>query len=62
MVVKRRRFKQTTSLEDRLAQFADDMRKQAESEPSGDEKDKLLKKVRSAEEAANLHRQLFEPH
>ncbi|MCP3395377.1 hypothetical protein NLM27_42410 [Bradyrhizobium sp. CCGB12] len=62
MGLKRRRFKQATSLEDRLAQFTDDIRKQAEAMPSGGEKDKLLKKVRSAEEAISLERQLRESH
>lgn len=58
MLLKRKRFKQTETLQDRIAQFADRMRRKADTEPEGAEKDELLKKVRNAEHAVSLERQL----
>ncbi|MBP0115307.1 MULTISPECIES: hypothetical protein [Bradyrhizobium] len=62
MGLKRRRIKHTTSLEDRLAQFAEHMRKRADDKPIGAEKNELLKKVRNAEQALDIERQLRQPH
>ena len=41
---RRRHFKQTSSLKDRLASFAQDIRKKAAELRPGPEQDKLLKK------------------
>jgi hypothetical protein len=43
--MQRRRFKQFLSLEDRLAAWAHEVRKQAWTLPPGPERDALLKKV-----------------
>jgi hypothetical protein len=51
---RRRRFKQTLSLKDRLAAFADGARARAAALPAGAEREELLKKVRQAEMAAQL--------
>ena len=50
----RRRFKQTTSFKDRLADWAKIVRKQAEKLPPGHERDALLKKASQADVAAHL--------
>lgn len=54
MINRRRRFKQTVSLKDRLEAFANDLRHQAIALPPGEEKSDLLKRVRRAETAADL--------
>lgn len=51
---KRRRFKQTTSLKDRLASFAKTTRERASLLRPGAEKDALLEKARQADAAAHL--------
>jgi len=51
---KRRRSKQQLSLQDRLAAWAQNVRKQAEELPAGPEQDALLKKARQAETASHL--------
>lgn len=51
---RRRRFKQTTSLKDRLASFAEEIRKKASQLGPGPEQDALLKKARQADTAAHL--------
>jgi len=55
---KRRRFKQTTSLQDRIAKFSEDVRKQADHAADKSTKEALLKKLRAADTAADLDRQL----
>ena len=50
----RRRFKQTESLEDRLAAFAKDARLRASRLAPGPEKDELLRKARQADTASHL--------
>ncbi|MBR0827207.1 hypothetical protein JQ596_16880 [Bradyrhizobium manausense] len=50
----RRRFKQATTLHDRLAKFAKDMRERAEVLPPGSERDELIKRARNAEAAARI--------
>ena len=49
----RRRFKQTTSLQDRLSQFLNGERAKEESMPESDRYE-LLKKVRQVKTAANI--------
>ena len=51
---KRRRFKQTETLKDRLQAFAEDVRAQAAGLPPGLEKDNLLRKARQADTASHL--------
>jgi hypothetical protein len=50
----RRRFKQITSLQDRLAEFAEGERAKAESMPDSADRYEHLKKIRQAETAANI--------
>ena len=55
MIRTRRRFKQTTSLQDRLAAFAQEVRDKAASLPPGNEKQELLTKARQADTASHLN-------
>jgi hypothetical protein len=48
----RRRFTQTTSLEERLAKEAMQLRKQAQGTPPGIDRDLLVRKARRAESAS----------
>lgn len=50
----RRRFKQTTSLKERLASFAKEAREKASELRPGPEQDALLKKARQADTASHL--------
>ncbi|GEC58434.1 hypothetical protein ABIF38_008700 [Bradyrhizobium japonicum] len=50
----RNRAKQTTSLQDRLNAFADDIFHKAARLPPGIERDQLLKRARTAEIAADI--------
>ena len=50
----RRRFTQTTSLEERLAKEATQLRKQAQGTPQGVERDLLVRKARRAETASHM--------
>jgi hypothetical protein len=52
--MQRRRFKQTTSLKDRLASFTEEVSRKALQLRPGPERDALLKKVRLADTAAHL--------
>jgi hypothetical protein len=54
MTSRRRRFKQVTTLEDRIVEWAKDVRAQAAQLPPGPERDGLLKKIRQAETAMHL--------
>ena len=49
-----RRNKQTTSLKDRLASFAEETKKKASELRPGPEQDALLKKARQADTAAHI--------
>ncbi|MHC2397556.1 hypothetical protein ACVMGC_002100 [Bradyrhizobium barranii subsp. barranii] len=49
--MERRRFKQTQSLEERLAQEAQRLREQARKLPAGAERETLLRKARQARQA-----------
>jgi hypothetical protein len=51
---RRRRLKQSTPLKDRLAEWADEVRAQAQKLPPGAERDALLKKLRRADTASHL--------
>ncbi|MCK1337523.1 hypothetical protein IVB38_16195 [Bradyrhizobium sp. 38] len=55
---KRRRFKQTTTLQERIAEFTDSVRRQADATVDRAQKEALLKKVHAAETAAALDQQL----
>ncbi len=50
----RRRFKQESSLQERLAFWANDMREKALGLQPGLERDELLKKARQAEVASHM--------
>lgn len=53
-MTERRRFKQDTSLKNRLLSFADEMRTKAFALPPGAERNDLLRKARQAETASHL--------
>jgi hypothetical protein len=50
----RRRFKQTVSLQDRIAEWAVGVREQAKEMQPGQERDELLRKLRQAESAMHM--------
>jgi hypothetical protein len=52
--MQRRRFKQFLSLEDRLAAWANEVRKQALTLPPGPERDALLKKAGQADTVSRI--------
>jgi hypothetical protein len=54
MIKRRRRFKQTVSLKDRLSAFAEDLRDEASRPPASPERDGVLKRARRADTAAHL--------
>jgi hypothetical protein len=56
MIIKRRRFKQETSLQDRIVEWAIAVRKQAAAMRPGPERDELLKKLRQAETAMRMEK------
>jgi hypothetical protein len=58
---KRRRFKQTTSLSDRLASFAKSARERAAQLTPGIERDDLLRKARQADTASDLDEWVSSP-
>jgi hypothetical protein len=49
---RRRRFKQTSSLRDRLAEWAKEIREQAAHFPPGPDREALLKRARQADTAS----------
>jgi hypothetical protein len=53
-VMKRRRFKQKASLQERLNEFARDARERASALPPGPEREELIKKARQADTALHL--------
>jgi hypothetical protein len=55
-MLKRRHFKQTESLQDRLATFAKIMRERAKAMPPGSEKLAALAKARDADRAIDMNR------
>ncbi|MBR0868497.1 hypothetical protein ACVIWV_008903 [Bradyrhizobium diazoefficiens] len=58
---KRRRVKQTRSLEERLAEEAKRLREQANSLPPGIERDHALRKARQAETGSHMSEWLTSP-
>jgi hypothetical protein len=58
---KRRRFKQTTSLHERLVAFANEARERAATLPPGPERNALLKKVSQADTASHLDDRVNSP-
>jgi hypothetical protein len=50
----RRRFKQTTSLQDRLSAWVKTLRAEADQLPPSEEKAELLKKIHQADAAAKM--------
>jgi hypothetical protein len=54
MIIKRRRFKQATNLEEKLAEAARQAREQAERLPAGSKREALLQKAREDEAAADM--------
>jgi hypothetical protein len=59
--MKRRRFKQMTSLEERLLQEAQRAQAEAKVLPPGQERELLLKKARDARVAAHINEWLTSP-
>jgi hypothetical protein len=57
----RRRFKQTISLEERLAEEAKRLRKRAHSLPAGIERERAIRKARQAETASHMSEWLRSP-
>jgi hypothetical protein len=54
-MLKRRRFKQQLTLQDRLSAWVKQVQEQASKLPAGPERDALLKKARQADVANHLH-------
>lgn len=61
MTESRRRFKQTRSLEDRLAEHARLLREEAELLPHGPVRDEALRRAREAETGSHLGEWLRSP-
>ena len=61
MTDKRRRFKQTKSLKDRLVEEATSCRAQARLLPPGKVRDALIRKARQADTAAHMDKWLESP-
>ncbi len=59
--MQRRRFKQTTSLEARLAEEANRLREEARSLPPGAEREEMLRKARQAETGSHMTEWLTSP-
>jgi hypothetical protein len=57
----RRRFKQTQSLEERLAEKAKRLREEAKSLPPGAVREALLRKARQAETGSHMSQWLSSP-
>ena len=53
-MIKRRRFKQQFTLQDRLSAWAETVREQADKLRPGPEQDMLLRKARQADTASHL--------
>ena len=60
-MMQRRRFKQTISLEDRLAEEAKRLREEAKLLPPGAERDRIIRKARQAETGSHLTEWLTSP-
>jgi hypothetical protein len=60
-VQQRRRFTQTDTLEVRLAEEAQRLRKEAQGTPPGIERERLIRKARQAETGAHISEWLRSP-
>jgi hypothetical protein len=60
-MMKRRRVKQTDSLEDRLAELAKRLREEAEMLPAGLARDDTLRRARQAETGSHMSEWLRSP-
>jgi hypothetical protein len=60
-MLKRRRFKQTLSLSERLVQDVEHLKTQLATLPPGPERDHLVKRIRQNEIAANIDQWLKSP-
>jgi hypothetical protein len=61
MIIKRRRFKQTQPLEERLAQNVAQLREQAEMLPPSRARDEVVRRIRQNEAASHLCEVLRSP-
>lgn len=61
MIIKRRRFKQTDFLEERLAAEAKRLREQADLLPPGALRDEVMRKARQAETGSHMSEWLRSP-
>lgn len=59
--MQRRHFKQTTSLEERLAEQAQRLRQEAKSLPPGIEREHAIRKARQAETGSHISEWLRSP-
>jgi hypothetical protein len=59
--MQRRRFKDTLTFPDRLANEAERLREEAETKPPGPERDALLRKARQADIAAHIDQWVSSP-
>jgi hypothetical protein len=59
--MQRRRFKQTSSLDQRLTQEAQRLRKEVQGTPPGIERERLVRRARQAETAAHMQEWLASP-
>jgi hypothetical protein len=59
--MQRRRFKQTQTLEERLAEEASRLRSEAKGTPPGTEREELMRRARRAETAAHMNQWLSSP-
>ena len=61
MVIKRRRFKQTSSLADRLRENVEQLREQLDLLPPGPEREGLARRIRQSETASHMDEWLKSP-
>jgi hypothetical protein len=61
MTIKRNRWKNTVSFDERLQHAADEAREAARKLPQGLERDALLRRVRQTETAAHINEWLSSP-
>ena len=52
--MKRHRFKQTSALEERLAEFSKRLREEAKTLPPGAKREEIMRKVRQAETGLHM--------
>ena len=60
-MIKRRRFKQTLSLSERLVQDVEDLKARLATLPPGPERDQLVRRIRQNETAAKIEQWLKSP-